>query len=74
MKRRFEFAKGSSSKFYEVNVAGSTVQITYGRIGTAGQTQQKVFVDAATAHQHAEGLIRQKLAKGYREQPGVPAC
>ena len=68
MKRRFEFVKGSSSKFYEVNFAGNVVRIKYGRIGTAGQNQQKVFVDAATAHQHAEGLIRQKLAKGYREQ------
>ena len=68
MKRRFEFVKGSSSKFYEVNVTGNVVQVTYGRIGTAGQTQRKEFTDAATAQSHADGLIRQKLAKGYREQ------
>ena len=68
MKRRFEFVKGSSSKFYEVAVTGMGVLITYGRIGTAGQTQRKEFTDAATAQSHADGLIRQKLAKGYREQ------
>ena len=68
MKRRFEFIGGSSAKFYEVEIAGSQVTVTWGRIGTAGQTQTKLLGDAAAAQQHADKLIQQKLGKGYAEQ------
>ena len=36
-----------------------------------GKTQTKNFVDAAAANKHADGLIRQKLAKGYVECAAV---
>ena len=65
MKRRFEFVGGSSAKFWEVSISGSEVTVCYGRLGTSGQTQTKDLGDAAAANKHAEGLIRQKLAKGY---------
>jgi predicted DNA-binding WGR domain protein len=68
MHRRFEFVEGSSSKFYEVAVASTSVRVTFGRIGTAGQTQTKQFADAAEAQKHAEKQIAQKLKKGYVEQ------
>jgi predicted DNA-binding WGR domain protein len=67
MHRRVEFVEGPSSKFYEVEVAGNAVRVTFGRIGTAGQTQTKQFADAAEAQQHAEKQIAQKLKKGYVE-------
>lgn len=67
MKRRFEFVEGTSSKFYEVDVAGNAVSVTFGRIGTAGQTQTKQFASAAEAQQHAGKQIAQKLKKGYVE-------
>ena len=66
--RRFEFVGGSSRKFWEIAVAGSAVTVRFGRIGAAGQTQQKLFADAATASRTAERLVREKLAKGYVEQ------
>jgi predicted DNA-binding WGR domain protein len=68
MKRRFEFVAGSSAKFYEVAVAGNEVSVTFGRIGTNGQTQTKQFDRPAEARKHAEKQIAQKLAKGYVEQ------
>ncbi len=68
MHRRFEFVEGSSSKFYEVVVADKSVRVTFGRIGTAGQTQTKQFADATEAQKHAEKQIAQKLKKGYVEQ------
>ena len=68
MKRRFEFVSGSSAKFYEVEITGSEVSVTFGRLGTGGQTQSKSFVDPVAAQKHADKIIQQKLAKGYVEQ------
>ena len=68
MKRRFEFVEGTSSKFYEVDVNGKAVSVSFGRIGTAGQTQTKQFADSAAAQKHAEKQIAQKLKKRYVEQ------
>jgi predicted DNA-binding WGR domain protein len=68
MKRRFEFVQGTSSKYYEVEVTGNSVGVTFGRIGTAGQTQTKQFRSATEAQKHAEKQIAQKLKKGYVEQ------
>ena len=67
MPRRFEFSKGSSSKFWEVRVAGSDVTVNYGRIGTDGQSQSKSFANATLANKYAEKLIGEKTKKGYVE-------
>jgi predicted DNA-binding WGR domain protein len=67
MLRRFEFIGGSSAKFWSVLVSGKAVTVKYGRLGTNGQSQAKSFSSNEKAQQHAEGLIRQKLAKGYVE-------
>ena len=71
MKRRFEFIDGSSAKFYEVAVSGNEVSVTFGRIGTGGQTQTKQFANPIEAQQHAEKQIAQKLRKGYLELKAV---
>ncbi len=67
MTRRFEFVGGTSAKFYEVVVAGSSVTVRYGRLGTEGQRLTKSLADAAGAQRHADQLIAAKLAKGYCE-------
>ena len=63
--RHFEFVGGNSSKFWEISLAGSSISVRFGRIGTTGQEQTKVFADDATAARTAHRLIREKLAKGY---------
>jgi len=65
--RRFEFVEGSSDKFWEVAVNGNEVVVRFGRNGTSGQTETKTFPDAATANQHAEKKIAEKVKKGYAE-------
>lgn len=65
--RRFEFVGGNSAKFWEVSTSGADVTVRFGRLGTNGQTQTKKLPDAASASEHAEKQISQKLAKGYRE-------
>lgn len=68
MNRRFEFVEGTSSKFYEVEVTGNKVSVTFGRIGTTGQTQTKSFPSPSEAQKHADKQVAQKLKKGYIEQ------
>ena len=68
--RRLELVGGGSRKFWEVRVEGSAVLVRFGRIGTEGQRQQKLYADSAAAARAAARLLREKLAKGYVEQPG----
>jgi DNA ligase 1 len=64
--RRFEYVDGSSSKFWEVTVAGNDMTVHFGRIGTAGQTKTKSFADSAAAAREAMRLVAEKVAKGCR--------
>ena len=63
----FESPGGNSSKFWEVRVQGRDVYVTYGRIGSTGQTSFKSLESADAATSHAEKLVREKTAKGYVE-------
>ncbi|BCU76586.1 DNA helicase [Luteolibacter sp. LG18] len=67
--QRFEFVEGPSRKFWEVAQAGESLEIRYGRIGTAGQSQVKTFPDAARATREMEKLVREKTRKGYQAAP-----
>ena len=65
--RRFEYSEGSSNKFWEISVAGNSLTIHFGRIGTVGQSQTKTYANEAKAKREAENLIAEKLKKGYVE-------
>jgi DNA ligase 1 len=47
MKNYFEYQDDKSSKFWEITVEGTTLKTRYGKMGTTGQTTEKVFADAA---------------------------
>ncbi|MBS0659090.1 MAG: DUF4132 domain-containing protein [Verrucomicrobia bacterium] len=66
-KREFHFEEGNSRKFWAVSTEGASLTVQFGRIGTAGQTQQKAFADAAAADREANKLIGEKTRKGYVE-------
>lgn len=68
--RTFEFKDDKSSKFWEITQNGDTVTVRYGKTGTQGQSQDKVFADAVAASEHADKLIKEKTGKGYVEQGG----
>ena len=72
--RRFEFSEGSSNKFWQVTVADHDLHITWGKIGTAGQTQTKSFASAAAAQQELSKLVSEKTKKGYAEVDGTAAA
>jgi DNA ligase 1 len=65
--RRFELVEGTASKFWEVSRDGCSVTVRFGRIGTNGQSKTKDFASEELARRHADGLVEEKLAKGYHE-------
>ena len=65
--RRFEYIGGGSEKFWEVDRAGASVTVRFGRIGTAGQTQVKDLGSDQAATAHVAKLIAEKVKKGYVE-------
>ena len=65
--RRFEFNEGTSNKFWEVDVKGNTLTVTFGRIETKGQSKTKDFSTPEKATAEMEKLILEKTNKGYKE-------
>lgn len=65
--RTFQFSDAKSHKFWTIDVNGTDFTVTYGKVGTAGQTQTKSFPNADKARAEADKLIREKTGKGYRE-------
>ena len=65
---RYEFVEGKSSKFWEIEKAknGKAFTVTWGRIGTKGQSQTKKFDDEWQTDAASKKLIEEKLGKGYR--------
>lgn len=59
--------ENGSSKFWEVSVTNGELVIQYGKIGTKGQKLIKNFDSEAGAIREMENLIRQKMARGYKE-------
>jgi len=68
--RRFEFSDSTSNKFWEVEVKGETLNVTFGKIGTKGQSKPKDFTTPEKAKAEMEKLIKEKTGKGYVEVGG----
>jgi predicted DNA-binding WGR domain protein len=69
-KARYELVEGSSSKFWEIELAGKAFTTTYGRIGTDGQSTTKTFADPAAAKKEHDKLVAEKTRKGYAPASG----
>ena len=68
--RRFELSDSTSNKFWEVDVKGKTLNATFGKIGTKGQSKPKDFATSEKAKAEMEKLIKEKTGKGYVEVGG----
>src|SRR5207248_2859939 len=72
-RRTFEYSDATSHKFWNVELEGPSLTITYGRVGTPGQTQLKPCADEDAAKKEADKLVAEKVKKGYRETtPAAP--
>ena len=72
MKKYLEYKDHVSNKFWEINLKGSQVNLTYGRIGIKNPVQiEKIFKGKSAsedAKKFAESKIREKTNKGYIEK------
>jgi len=68
--RRFKLSDSTSNKFWEVAVKGKTLNVTFGKIGTKGQSKPKDFATPEKAKAEMEKLIKEKTGKGYVEVGG----
>ena len=65
MKRTLVFDDGSSHKFWNIVAEGKTLTVTFGRVGTEGQTQTKKLASDAACAKEAAALVSSKVKKGY---------
>ncbi|HUR52845.1 MAG TPA: WGR domain-containing protein [Gemmataceae bacterium] len=65
--REFTFTDDKSNKFWTIGLDGASFTVTFGRVGTKGQTHTKSFADAATAKKEHDKLVSEKIRKGYVE-------
>ena len=72
MKKYFEYTDATSNKFWEINLKGKQVTLTYGRIGIKKPAKiVKKFEGKSAiedAKKFATSKIREKLTKGYLEK------
>ena len=64
--KRAVFQDAKSHKFWEVEVRGDEQIVTYGRVGSSGQSKSKSFADHAAALADAEKKLAGTIKKGYR--------
>lgn len=69
----FQFNEGSSNKFWTISLEGSSFTVTFGKIGTAGQSQTKSFGSNDEAQTAYKKLVAEKMKKGYVRTSGSPA-
>jgi predicted DNA-binding WGR domain protein len=65
--RELVFQEGTSHKFWRIELDGSSHTVTFGRVGTSGQTQTKDFGSDSEAQKSYDKLVAEKLKKGYAE-------
>jgi uncharacterized protein (TIGR02996 family) len=72
--RTFVFTDAKSNKFWNIDLQGDSFTVTFGKVGTKGQTQTKEFSDPPKARAAHDKLVAEKLRKGYVETtPEAPA-
>ena len=59
------YQAGSSHKFWRASLRGAELTVSYGRVGSAGQTLVKTFDSVERAEREMLKLVDEKLRKGY---------
>jgi predicted DNA-binding WGR domain protein len=71
--RRFEYRDGKSAKCWTIELRRREFTVSFGKIGSAGQSQLKQFTTEAAARKAYDKLVAEKLAKGCTETTAAPA-
>jgi uncharacterized protein (TIGR02996 family) len=70
---RYEFAEGTSNKFWEITLSDKSFTCKFGKIGANGQTTIKSFGSSADAKKEYDKIVAEKVKKGYQLVGGKPA-
>jgi predicted DNA-binding WGR domain protein len=62
------YKDAKSDKFWQIVQNGTTLNVTYGKTGTAGQKNVKEFDSVQKAEKERDKLINEKLGKGYNKK------
>jgi ankyrin repeat protein len=62
------FQEGASNKFWKISMAGNSFTVTFGKVGTRGQSLTREFAGKEQCLREGRKLIEEKLRKGYRER------
>ncbi len=72
--RTFQYSDAKSHKFWNIEVSDTSFTVTYGQVGSSGETQTTNFLFPEMAQAEADKLILEKLNNGYVEtMPRQPA-
>jgi predicted DNA-binding WGR domain protein len=71
---RYEYAFGTSNKFWEIELSGSKYSCKWGKIGGSVSMNSKDCGDAAAAKKAYDKLIAEKEKKGYQLVGGGKAA
>jgi predicted DNA-binding WGR domain protein len=64
------YSDEKSNKFWDISVKGKAYTVTYGKVGSKGQSRTKAFDSPAKCKKAADKAIQEKLHKGYKEASG----
>ncbi len=70
---RYEYTEGTSNKFWEIELKGSTYRCKWGRIGGSTSMNSKDCGTAAAGKKAYDKLIAEKVKKGYALAGGKKA-
>jgi uncharacterized protein (TIGR02996 family) len=70
--RTFEFRDFWSHEFWNIELRGRSCLVSFGNVGEQGQTERQEFPGMAATRAAYEGLIKEKLARGYVETTPKP--
>jgi predicted DNA-binding WGR domain protein len=62
-----ECPSNSGGKFWQCNLDGSCTTVTYGKVGSAGSTQEKDHGTEDAARKFFDKMVKEKTKKGYEE-------
>src|SRR6476661_8124981 len=65
-KTRYEFKEGTSNKFWEIELEGTSLTTHWGKIGGSPTNQTKSFPDEAAAQKEHDKQVRKKEKEGYQ--------
>ncbi|WP_343670958.1 WGR domain-containing protein [Chitinophaga sp.] len=66
MKKKFIYQDENSHKFWNIEINLTSLTVIFGKYGTTGQAQTKLFSSVEDCIKAAEKLIAEKTKKGYK--------